>query len=115
MSNITNNLKWRYATKRFDTSKKISSDNLEILKEAVNLAPTSYGLQPFKVLIIENPQIREKLQKAAWGQQQIVEASQLFLFCNFTEMGPDKVEGYLRLRAKVTNTNYEDKIGRAHV
>ncbi len=108
MSNITNNLKWRYATKRFDTSKKISSDNLEILKEAVNLAPTSYGLQPFKVLIIENPQIREKLQKAAWGQQQIVEASQLFLFCNFTEMGPDKVEGYLRLRAKVTNTNYED-------
>ncbi|MEN6618529.1 MAG: NAD(P)H-dependent oxidoreductase [Rikenellaceae bacterium] len=105
---IINNLKWRYATKRFDTTKKISSDKLEILKEAINLAPTSYGLQPFKVVIIENQKIREELREAAWGQPQITEASQIFLFCNFTEMGPDKIDGYLKLRAEINNTDVNE-------
>ncbi|MFA6333946.1 MAG: 2-amino-4-hydroxy-6-hydroxymethyldihydropteridine diphosphokinase [Bacteroidales bacterium] len=103
-----NNLKWRYATKRFDTTKKVSAENLEILKEAVNLAPTSYGLQPFKIIILENQKIREKLKEAAWGQPQLTEASQIFLFCNFTEMGPEKVDEYLRLRSKINNQNFEE-------
>jgi nitroreductase/dihydropteridine reductase len=64
------NQKWRYATKKFDTSKKISSANLEKIKESINLAATSYGLQLFKVLIIENPETREILEKHSWGQSQ---------------------------------------------
>jgi len=105
---ITNNLKWRYATKKFDTSKKIPAEKLEILKEAVNLAPTSYGLQPFKVLIIENQKIREQLKDAAWGQSQLTDASHIFLFCNFTEMGPEKIDNYLKLRSEINNTNVAD-------
>ena len=50
------NQKWRYATKKFDASKKISTADLEKIKESINLAATSYGLQLFKVLIIENPE-----------------------------------------------------------
>ncbi|MFA5848620.1 MAG: NAD(P)H-dependent oxidoreductase [Bacteroidales bacterium] len=105
---ITNNLKWRYATKKFDTSKKIQADKLEILKEAVNLAPTSYGLQPFKVLIIENQKIREQLKDAAWGQSQLTDASHIFLFCNFKEMGPEKIDNYLKLRSDINNTDFAE-------
>ncbi len=105
---IIDNLKWRYATKKFDSTKKIESSNLELLKEAVNLTATSYGLQPFKVLIIQNPEVREKLKAAAWGQPQITDASQLFLFCNYTEMGPEKVDEYLKLRADINNLDVSD-------
>lgn len=105
--NIIDNLKWRYATKKFDTSKKISNENLELLKEAINLTASSYGLQPFKVLIIEDAQVREKLKAAAWGQPQLTDASHLLLFCNYLEVGPDKVDGYLKLRADINNLNIE--------
>ena len=100
---IVESLKWRYATKKFDTAKKISKENLEYLKEAVSLIPSSYGLQPYKVMIIENPAIREKLREAAWGQAQLTEASQIFLFCNFTAMGPEKIDEFLNLGAAINN------------
>ncbi|HBG24133.1 MAG: NAD(P)H-dependent oxidoreductase [Bacteroidetes bacterium GWF2_41_61] len=106
--NIIDNLKWRYATKKFDTTKKVSAENLELLKEAVNLSASSYGLQPFKILIIENPEIREKLRAAAWGQPQITDSSHLLLFCNYLEVGPEKVDGYLKLRADINNLKLED-------
>ncbi len=105
---ITDNLKWRYATKKFNPQLKISAGNLELLKEAVNLTASSYGLQPYKVLIIENPEIREKLKAAAWGQNQITDSSALFLFCNFTEVGADKVDNFLKLRADINGLNVND-------
>lgn len=105
---ITDNLKWRYATKKFNPELKVSEENIEQLKEAVNLTASSYGLQPYKILIIENPEIREKLKSAAWGQSQITDSSALFLFCNYTGMGPDKVDNYLKLRADINNLNVDD-------
>ena len=80
MSNFIKNANWRYATKKFDTTKKISKQDLETLKEAIRLSASSFGLQPYRVLIIENPELRAKLQPAAWGQSQIVDASQLIVF-----------------------------------
>ena len=56
---VINNLKWRYATKKFDTSKKISPSDLETIKEAIQLSASSYGLQLYKVLILENTELRE--------------------------------------------------------
>jgi len=105
---ITDSLKWRYATKKFNPELKVSEENIEQLKEAVNLTASSYGLQPYKILIIENPEIREKLKSAAWGQSQITDSSALFLFCNYTGMGPDKVDNYLKLRADINNLNVDD-------
>ncbi|MHC1779878.1 MAG: NAD(P)H-dependent oxidoreductase [Bacteroidales bacterium] len=105
---IIDNLKWRYATKKFNPELKISNENMELLKESVNLTASSYGLQPYKVLIIENGEIREKLKSAAWGQTQISDSSALFLFCNFTEVGPDKVDSYLKMRADINNLNVSD-------
>ena len=105
---IIDSLKWRYATKKFDNTKKISDTNIQLLKEAVNLTATSYGLQPYKVLIIENPEIRDKLKAAAWGQPQLTDAFVLFLFCNYTNVGDKEVDNYLELRAKINNLNVSE-------
>lgn len=95
MSDFISNQKWRYATKKFDASKKISSEDLETLKEAIQLSSSSYGLQPYKVFIIENPELRAKIQPFAWGQSQIVDASQLLVFANITNFGETEIDNYI--------------------
>ena len=96
MSSLLENLNWRYATKKFDATKKISDADLNTLKEAVRLAASSYGLQPYKVVIVENPEIREQLKAAAYGQTQITDASQLFIFANDLNAGPESVADYIK-------------------
>jgi nitroreductase len=89
------NLNWRYATKKFDATKKVSSQDLEILKDAIQLTASSYGLQPYKVLIIENKEIREQLQPAAWNQAQITESSHLIVFANNTKFSSINIDSYV--------------------
>ena len=98
MSNFIKNANWRYATKKFDTTKKVSKEDLETLKEAIRLSASSFGLQPYRVIIIENPELRAKLQPAAWGQSQIVDASQLIVFANITNFGETEID------ASIANT-----------
>lgn len=101
MSNFIENANWRYATKKFDITKKVSEKDLEVLKEAIRLSASSFGLQPYRVLIIENPELRAKLQGASWGQAQIVEASHLIVFANITNFGDQEVDSYFD---NLTNT-----------
>lgn len=96
MSNFINDAKWRYATKKFDATKKVSTEDFEILKEAIQLSASSYGLQPYKVFIIQNPEIRAKIQPAAWGQTQIVDASHLLVFANITNFGDAEIDAYIK-------------------
>ena len=79
MSLITN-LNKRYATKVFDPSKKVSEADMEKLLESIRLSASSMGLQPYKVLIVENPEIRKELRKASYNQPQITDASALLIF-----------------------------------
>lgn len=102
---LINSLKWRYATKTFDPSKKVSVQKLDLLKEAVQLTASSYGLQPYKVLIIENPILREKLKPVSWGQSQITDASHLFVFCNYISVEADDVNEYMQLKAEVQSVD----------
>ena len=95
MSNCIKNANWRYATKKFDATKKVSDENLNILKEAVRLSASSYGLQPYKVIIVENPEVRAQLQPVAWGQTQIVDASHLLVFANVTDFGDAQIDAYI--------------------
>lgn len=95
MSNLIDTLKWRYATKKFDATKKISKEDLETLKEVIRLSASSYGLQPYKVFIIEDPEVRAKLQPASWGQSQIVDASHLVVFANITDFGASEIDSFL--------------------
>ncbi len=97
MSTFIENQNWRYATKKFDTVKIVSDSDLEILKEAIQLSTSSYGLQLFKVFIIENPAIRAELKPASWGQSQIVDASHLIVFANYTKYSEDDINEYIKL------------------
>jgi nitroreductase len=83
----------RYATKKFDASKKISPKDLSTLLEAIRLSASSYGLQAYKVVVVENEAIRKQLRAFAWDQAQITDASQLLVFAyesNFDETGVDR-------------------------
>jgi nitroreductase len=111
MSNFLNNQNWRYATKKFDATKKISTEDLNTLKEAVRLSSSSYGLQPYKVIIVENPELRAQLQPAAWGQSQIVEASHLFIFANDTNLGDEAIDDYLKTISITRETPIEALAG----
>ncbi len=95
MSNFLENQNWRYATKKFDATKKISNQDLTFLKEAIRLSSSSYGLQLYKVIIVENTELRAKLQPAAYGQTQIVDASHLIVFASQTTVGEEDINAYL--------------------
>jgi nitroreductase len=103
MSTFLENQNWRYATKKFDSTKKISTEDLNTLKEAIRLSSSSYGLQLYKVFIVENPDLRAKIQPAAWGQSQIVDASHLIVFANQTTVTDEDIDGYLKNVAQTRN------------
>jgi nitroreductase len=111
MNSFIENQNWRYATKKFDASKKVSTEDLEILKEAIRLSPSSYGLQPYKVLIIENAEIREQLKPVAWGQNQITDASQLIVFANKTQFGDAEIDSFIESISQVRGIPVESISG----
>ena len=98
---IIENLNWRYATKKFDASKKIANKDLEILKEAVRLSASSYGLQPYQVVLVENEDLREQIKAAAWNQAQITEASDVLIFANITNVGAKEISDYIENMAAI--------------
>src|SRR6186713_347677 len=73
-------LNWRYAVKRYDRSRRVEQGDLEKLREAIRMAPSSFGLQPFKVLFIEDEGLRNKLSVASFHQPQVTEAFCLIVF-----------------------------------
>jgi len=96
MNTIISAANWRYATKKFDATKKISDQDFATLKEAIRLTASSFGLQPYKILIIENPELRAQLQPAAWGQSQIADASHLIVFANITNFNEKEIDAYFK-------------------
>lgn len=90
---LINQLNWRYATKAYDSTKKISAEDWAALEHALVSAPSSFGLQPFKFIVVKDPAVREKLKGAAWGQGQVTDASHLVVFAykkNLTEADINK-------------------------
>jgi len=100
MSNFIKNANWRYATKKFDATKKVSDADLQTLKDAIRLSASSYGLQPYQVILVENPELRAQLQPAAWGQAQLVDASHVLVFANITNIGDAQIDAYLNNMAE---------------
>ena len=98
---IIENLNWRYATKKFNAEKKISKKDLEILKQAVQLSASSYGLQPYQVLLVENEDLRQQIKEAAYNQTQITEASELLIFANIKNVGTTEINSYIENIAAV--------------
>ena len=94
MNTFLENQNWRYATKKFDATKKITTEDLNTLKEAIRLSTSSYGLQPYKIIIVENPELRAQLQVAAYGQTQVVDASHLIVFANEMNFGEEGIVNF---------------------
>jgi nitroreductase len=107
MTSFLDNQNWRYATKKFDSAKKISDSDLDFLKEAVRLSASSYGLQLYKVIIVENPELRAQLLSAAYGQAQVTDASHLFVFASQTNIGNTEIDAYLKNASEIRNLPIE--------
>ncbi len=95
MSTYIDSLNWRYATKKFDNTKKVSQEDLNSLLEATTLSASSFGLQPYKIFVVENEEIRSKLKPHAWDQSQITDASHLIVLANQNSFGEELVEEYV--------------------
>ena len=104
---ILEQLKWRYATKKFDETKKVSSNTIKTLKEAFNLTATSYGLQPLKLIIVSNPKVIKDLVPLSFNQGQVGSASHVFIMCIENKVGTDFIKNYFDLVEKTRTTPRE--------
>lgn len=101
---IIEKLQWRYATKKFDTSKSLSDEKLTVLKEAFNLTALSYGLQTLKMVVVEKRATRESLLESCYNQRQVIEASHLLVLCIQTEIDDTDVNKHFTTIKEIRNT-----------
>ena len=111
MSNIIEALTWRYATQVFDQGKKISEHDLNELLEVLRLSPSSFGLQPWKFIVVENPELRKKISEKAWGQPKVTEASHLIVLCSKIDTDENYIKEYVKDIAHTRNTTVESLKG----
>lgn len=107
MSDYLKSLEWRYATKKFDASKELSEDQLNLLLDSIQLTASSYGLQPYEVFIVEDKEIRTKLSDAAWNQPQILDANYVLVFAANTNVDETYLEKYMQNTAATRNISLE--------
>ncbi|TVZ51014.1 NAD(P)H-dependent oxidoreductase [Dokdonia sp. Hel_I_53] len=94
MTQVLEALKWRYATKKFNPNNKLSFEKINTLKKAFNLTATSFGLQPVRLVVLNDKTIQEKLVAASMGQRQVADASHLLILCIEKNVGKVYVENY---------------------
>ena len=107
-SQLLHALEWRYATKVFDAAKKIPADLWHALEQSLVLTPTSYGLQPYKFLVVQDTAVRAALLPQSWGQKQVVDCSHYVVFLARTEMKDADVNKFMERQAAVRNTPVEN-------
>jgi len=100
---LLKSLNWRYATKKFDNTKKVSDADIALIEEATRLSASSYGFQPYTLLKIEDPEIRKQLQPLSWSQSQIIDASHLYVFCSYLDFTDQMVDQYVQKKAATQN------------
>ncbi len=104
-------LNWRYATKKFDPNRKISADDWATLAEALVLTPSSFGLQPWKFIVVTDPATKEKLVPASWGQRQVADCSHLVVFAIKKDIGERDIDAHLDRVAEVRQVPRESLAG----
>ena len=89
---LIDDLKWRYATKQYDSSKKVSQEDIDKILEAARLAPTSSGLQQYRLIVVTNQEIKEKIVPIAWDQQIIADCSHLLVFAAWDRYSEERID-----------------------
>ena len=104
---ILEQLNWRYATKTFEAGKKVSDADWEILENSLTLAPSSFGIQPYKFIVVTDQATKEKLLPAAWGQTQITDSSHLVVFAYKKTLSDADIDHYVERIVEVRGTPRE--------
>ena len=104
--NILENLNWRYATKRMN-GEDVAMDKLNTILEAIRMAPTSMGLQPFKVLVIKDKLVREKMRAACYNQPQITQSACMLVFAVWKDGYEEKTQEFIQNIANTRNQTLE--------
>ena len=107
-NSIIDQLKWRYACKAFDSDRSLNETQIQLLKEAFNLTASSYGLQPLKLLVISNKELKKNLVSASMNQKQIEQCSHLLVLCSRTDIDANYIHSYFKLVMEQRGT--EEKI-----
>ncbi len=108
---LLKSLQWRYATKVFDKTKKIDDATVKALEESLRLSASSFGLQPWKFVVVQNPDLRKQLSEHCYGQTQVADCSHLFVLCRKTEMTDREIEHYFAAIAKARGIPLESLQG----
>jgi nitroreductase len=101
--NILAQLQWRYATKKFDPTQKIPTEEWEVLEKSLILSPSSFGLEPWKFFVVTNPEIRTKLVGASWNQAQVVDASHLVVLTAKRDISLSDINALVERTAEIRN------------
>lgn len=104
-------LNWRYATKAFDPARKISVADLKTLEQSLVLTPSSFGLQPYRFLVITDPDVKAKLRPASWGQAQVTDCSHFVVFTAKRSMTEADVDHYISRIGEVRGIKAEELAG----
>jgi len=107
MTDILNDLNWRYAVKKFDSERLISAPKIERLKKAFNLTATSYGLQPIRLVVLQNKQLQKELVTPSFGQLQVEQASHVLVICIENKIDSHYIADYFDLVKKIRGTSEE--------
>ena len=94
-------LRWRYATKQFDSTRKIPEATWDVIEESLVLTPSSFGLQPWKFLVVENPAVRSKLLAESWNQPQVTDASHFIVLTSRTDLTTADIDAWISRMAEV--------------
>ncbi|MFS2158569.1 NAD(P)H-dependent oxidoreductase [Pseudomonas sp. Pseusp122] len=109
---FSTSMQWRYATKKFDTAAKVPEEQIQDLLHSVRLAPSSYGLQPYKVFDVRSEHVRQQIREASMGQPQITEGSHLLVFAARTDLDIDAVTQFIDLAASTRGVARESLAAR---
>jgi nitroreductase len=104
---VLEQLNWRYATKKFDPARKIAPELWAKLEQAVIHSPSSYGIQPWKFIVVTDPEVRKQLHPVSYGQAQILDASHLVVFAAKNPPTPEDVAAYVERTAEVRGVSVE--------
>lgn len=104
---VISHLQWRYAVKKFDASKKVSTVDWQAIEESMVLTPSSYGLQPWKFIVVTNPEVKQSLVPHSWGQTQAADCSHLVVFAARTDLNEADLDRYLARISEVRGTPVE--------
>ena len=100
-------LQWRYSTKRFDPKRAIPAETWAALEQALVLSPSSFGLQPWKFVVVDDPALRQQLRERSWNQAQITDASKLVVFLGLRTMTAADVDRLMQRQSTVRGTTLE--------